>query len=97
MQSCQQPLDFVVAENERIFFKVNGTHTVYLTGNYVIPVNEPGLSDDSDEEDSDEEDSDDYDLTPDELLEEEYESDALDGLDNPRVVEVDTEDEVPKF
>ncbi|KMU72743.1 hypothetical protein CISG_03177 [Coccidioides immitis RMSCC 3703] len=81
-KNYQQPLDFVVAEDERIFFKVTGTHTVYLTGNYVLPLDE------RDDEESEEED-DEYDLSPDEdelaLLEgDEEESDDLDDLENPR-------------
>ena len=57
---------------------------------------------DDEDEDSDEDD-DDYDLSPDEL---EYamgedmsedESDDLDGLEDPRVTEVDSEEEAPKL
>jgi FK506-binding nuclear protein len=57
---------------------------------------------DDEEEDSDEDDED-YDLSPDEL---EYamgeglsddESDELDGLEDPRVTEVDSEEEAPKL
>ncbi|TPR04665.1 Apolipoprotein O family protein [Aspergillus niger] len=33
-KNCQQPLDIVVNEEEPVFFKVTGTHTIYLTGNY---------------------------------------------------------------
>ncbi|KAI1931205.1 peptidylprolyl isomerase fpr3 [Ophidiomyces ophidiicola] len=86
-QMCQQALDFVVAEDERIFFKVTGTHTVYLTGNYVTPLdeNEP------------DEDDDDYDLSPDEdelgLMEEDDESDELDDMEDPRIMEIDTDEE----
>nr|KMM65424.1 FK506-binding protein 4 [Coccidioides posadasii RMSCC 3488] len=90
-KNYQQPLDFVVAEDERIFFKVTGTHTVYLTGNYVLPLDE------RDDEESEEED-DEYDLSPDEdelaLLEgDEEESDDLDDLENPRIMEIDTDEE----
>lgn len=57
--------------------------------------------DDEDSED-DEDDEDDYDLSPDEL---EYgladdmsdESDALDDVEDPRVTEVESEDEAPKL
>jgi FK506-binding nuclear protein len=97
-------LDITVAEGERVFFKVTGTHTVYLTGNYVIPAEE-GHShyDEEDDEDADEED--DYDLSPDEddlvdigdLLDDE-EEDELDGLANPRVTEIESdEEEAPKL
>ncbi|KAK4153385.1 hypothetical protein C8A00DRAFT_43676 [Chaetomidium leptoderma] len=89
----QQPIDITVGEGEKIFFSVKGTHTVYLTGNYVVPQDE--------EEDSDEEYSDDeYDLPP--GLEDEDEdemSDELDGIDDtPRIKEIDTdEEEAPKL
>jgi FK506-binding nuclear protein len=92
-QNYQQPLDITVNHGEKVFFVVTGSHTVYLTGNYIM---------DDDEEDSDEDD-DDYDLSPDEL---DYamgegmsddESDELDGLEDPRVTEVDSEDEAPKL
>ena len=51
-QHCQQPLDITVAEGERVFFKVTGTHTVYLTGNYVIPAEEGPSEYDEDEDDA---------------------------------------------
>lgn len=82
----------MIAEGERIFFRVTGTHTVYLTGNYVTPLDEP-------EEDSeDEDDEDDYDLSPDEdelalMGEDDEESDELDDMDDPRVMEIDSEEE----
>lgn len=67
---------------------------MYLTGNYIM---------DDDEEDS-EDDEDDYDLSPDELelamgeMDDEDESDELDDVDNPRIAEVDSdEEEVPKL
>lgn len=89
-QNYQQPLDITVNHGEKVFFVVTGTHTVYLTGNYVM--------DDGDEEDSDEEE---YDLSPDELDYEmgdsDEESDELDDLENPRVTEVDSEEEAPKL
>lgn len=90
----QQPLDFVVAEGEKVFFKVSGNLTVHLTGNYVMPIDEP--SDDEDEEEGE------YDLSPDEedeldgldaLLNGGDESDELDDLEDPRVMEVDTDEE----
>lgn len=91
-QNYQQPIDITVLEGENVFFLVSGTHSVYLTGNYVIPV---------DEEDDDEEDSDDeYDLPPglDELDDSEL-SDELDEIEGvPRVKEIDTDDEeAPKL
>lgn len=87
----------MVGEDERVFFKVTGTHTVHLTGNYVIPM------DDGQAKLYDEEEDADYDLSPDEdeldedaldALEDE-ESDELDDLEDPRVTEVASEDEAP--
>lgn len=71
---------------------MTGTHTVYLTGNYIM--------DDGDDSETDEDDE--YDLSPDELdyamgEDSEDESDELDDVDNPRVTEVDSEEEVPKL
>ncbi|RDW93767.1 FKBP-type peptidyl-prolyl cis-trans isomerase [Aspergillus mulundensis] len=101
-RNYQQTLDITVAEGERVFFKATGTHTIYLTGNYVMPIDEP--EDDYDE--SDEDDEEDYDLSPDEdeldidelMMGEDDESDDLDDLENPRITEVDTdEEEAPKL
>ncbi|BCR92749.1 peptidylprolyl isomerase fpr4 [Aspergillus chevalieri] len=96
----QQALDITVAEGEPIFFKVTGTHSVYLTGNYVMPA-----EDGHDHDHSDEEEEDDYDLSPDEdeldmddVMDEDEEDDKLDGLENPRVTEVESEEEeAPKL
>lgn len=74
---------------------MTGTHTVYLTGNYVMPMDEGrgplGMDEDEDE----------YDLSPDEDelgIDDDEESDDLDQLENPRVTEVDTdEEEAPKL
>ena len=101
-QNYQQPLDIVVGEDEKVFFKVSGSHEIHLTGNYVIPMDDsegrPGM---------DEDDEDDYDLSPDELDEDELaelnkmvdgdESDELDEMDDPRITEVDTDEEAPKL
>jgi FK506-binding nuclear protein len=88
----------VVGEGEKVFFKVSGTHTVHLTGNYVIPQDDGSASlYDEDEEEED------YDLSPDEdelgaLEDMDEESDALDDLEDPRVTELDSgEDEAPKL
>ncbi|KAI9720627.1 MAG: hypothetical protein M1812_002807 [Candelaria pacifica] len=87
-KNYQQPLDITIAEDERVFFKVSGTHTIYLTGNYVVPAD--GHRHDE-EIDSEEED---YDLSPDEdELDDEEESDLLDALEDPRVTEVDSEED----
>ncbi|KAL3478127.1 hypothetical protein BJX99DRAFT_256892 [Aspergillus californicus] len=100
-RNYQQTLDITVAEDERVFFKVTGTHTIYLTGNYVMPLDEGRPPYDDDEED----DEDDYDLSPDEdeldldelMMGEDDESDDLDDLENPRITEVDSEEETPKL
>ncbi|KAK7888027.1 peptidylprolyl isomerase fpr3 [Exophiala xenobiotica] len=100
-KNYQQPIDFVVGEGEKVFFKVSGTHTVHLTGNYVIPQDDGQAS----LYDEDDEDEDVYDLSPDEdeldLLEgagSDSESDELDDLEDPRVTEVgEDEAEVPKL
>ncbi|KUJ22461.1 uncharacterized protein LY89DRAFT_607061 [Mollisia scopiformis] len=99
----QQPLDITIAENERVFFKVTGTNTIYLTGNYVIPDdNGHNHRHEVYDSDSDDEDDEDYDLSPDEdeleLEMDDDESDDLDTLENPRITEVDSEDEeAPKL
>ena len=99
-QSYQQPLDFVIGEGEKVFFKVSGTHTVHLTGNYVIPQDDGQTSFfDEDGDDSEE----DYDLSPDEdeldaIQSTDEESDDLDDLEDPRITEADEdEEEAPKL
>lgn len=94
MQNYQQPLDITVNHGEKVFFVVSGTHTIYLTGNYIM----------DDDESEDDEDEDDYDLSPDELdyaMGEDLsddESDELDDVENPRVTEVESEEEeAPKL
>ena len=93
-QNYQQPLDLTIGEDQRAFFKVSGTHTIYLTGNYVVPAHDGHKHDDF-EDDSDI----DYNLSPDEdELDGEEESDELDDLEDPRITEVDTdEEETPKL
>lgn len=99
-KNYQQPLDITIAENERVFFKVSGTHTIYLTGNYVVP-DDHGHNHHHEVYDSeDDEDDEDYDLSPDEdeLEIDEDESDDLDALEDPRITEVDSDDEeAPKL
>ncbi|KAK4097915.1 hypothetical protein N658DRAFT_488815 [Parathielavia hyrcaniae] len=93
-RTYQQPIDITIGEGEKIFFSVKGTHSVFLTGNYVVPQDE---EDDDDEEESDDE----YDLPP--GLEDEDSDDMSDELDNvdgaARVEEIDTdeEEEAPKL
>ncbi|KAF5571813.1 FK506-binding 4 [Fusarium phyllophilum] len=90
-RNYQQPLDITVNHGEKVFFVVTGTHTIYLTGNYIM------------DDDEDDEDEDDYDLSPDELEyalegEESDESDELDGVQDPRVQEIESdEEEAPKL
>lgn len=71
-----------------MWFKVTGTHSVFLTGNYIEPVG-TGY-DDEDDEDSEEDDDDlmDYDLEPDE-----DELDELDDLADPRIMELEEEED----
>lgn len=91
-KNCQQTLDLTIGEDQTAYFKVSGTHTIYLTGNYVVPADsghnhEHELYDGEDEED-------DYDMSPDEdELEDDEESDELDTLEDPRITEVASEDE----
>ena len=96
IKNYQQPLDITIAENERVFFKVSGTHTIYLTGNYVIP-DDDGHNHHHEVYDSDSDEEGDYDLSPDEdeleLDLDDEESDDLDGLEDPRITEVDSDDE----
>ncbi|KAL6714438.1 peptidylprolyl isomerase fpr3 [Lecanora helva] len=88
-KTYQQPLDITIPEDQPAYFKVSGTHAVYLTGNYVIPP-------DDDRNHQHDEDSDDYDMSPDEEelgLMEDDESDELDDIEDPRITEVGTDDE----
>ncbi|KAI0136594.1 hypothetical protein BJ170DRAFT_662496 [Xylariales sp. AK1849] len=94
-RNYQQPLNITIGPNEKVFFIVSGTHTIHLTGNYVVDVNE--------ETDSDSEEDDEYDDFPESLEElygegsDESEEDELDGLEDPRVTEVDSEEDAPKL
>ncbi|KAH6644445.1 FK506-binding protein 3 [Boeremia exigua] len=94
-RNYQQPLDITVREGEEVYLQVDGTHDVYVTGNYIA------FPEDDDEDEEDEYDEE-YDLSPDEDeldLDEmdESEEDELDGLENPRITEVDSEEEAPKL
>lgn len=93
-QNYQQPLDITIGENQRAYFKVSGTHTIYLTGNYLMP------ADDRRHEIYGDEDEEDYDFSPDEgELDGSSESDELDDLQDPRITELVSEDddEPPKL
>ena len=99
-KNYQQPLEITVGEHERVYFSSNGTHDIYLTGNYVLPVDDHDHDHDGEDYDSEEMD---YDLEPDsdEIVseEEEDEDDELDSLPDPRITELsDTDDEeAPKL
>jgi FK506-binding nuclear protein len=74
-----------------VLFKVSGTHSVFLTGNYVEPAGQ-SAQDDYDSED----DEDEYDLEPDSDEELDIdEEDELDDIDDPRIMEIDDEEEAP--
>ena len=86
-----------IGEDQTAYFKVSGTHTIYLTGNYVVPADsgrddEQGFYDGEDEEDG-------YDMSPDDDEVDGDESDELDALEDPRITEVASEDdeEPPKL
>jgi FK506-binding nuclear protein len=92
-QNYQQALDITIREGEEVYLQVDGTHDVYVTGNYIaFP---------DDEEDDEEDEDEDYDLSPDEdeldLDEMDESEDELDDLENPRITEVDSEEEAPKL
>ncbi|KAL8715973.1 MAG: hypothetical protein Q9220_000640 [cf. Caloplaca sp. 1 TL-2023] len=95
-KNYQQTLDLTIGEDQRAFFKVSGTHAVYLSGNYVIPA-ESVRGHTHDDSDDDDDESGYYDLSPgEEELDEEDESDELDNLEDPRVTEVGTDEEEEK-
>ncbi|KAK5168791.1 peptidylprolyl isomerase fpr3 [Saxophila tyrrhenica] len=93
-QLYQQPLDITIGEDEHVWFKVTGTHTIYLTGNYVEPAGDANRMYDPDSDDEG-----DYDLEPDEdeVDDEDLEEvDELDDMDDPRITELgEEEDEAP--
>lgn len=93
----QQTLDITVGVDEEVYFKVDGTHTVHLTGNYVEP---PHSHDDEYDSEDDEEDDDDYGMYPtaedlDSDVDEDEEEDELDDMADPRVTEVASDDDAP--
>ena len=76
-----------------MLFQVSGTHTIYLTGNYVVG------PDDSDDDDYNEMGGE-YDLEPDDdEIDYEGDSDELDDVEDPRITELgsDEEEEAPKL
>jgi FK506-binding nuclear protein len=103
-QHYQQAVDITINEGEEAYFRVIGTHSVHLTGNYIVPEEDILGSDSDDESESDDEIIDPamYGLEHlDEISEEDSEDsedDELDDLDDPRIMEVESdEDEVPKL
>lgn len=89
-----------IPEDQRAYFKVSGTHAIYLTGNYVVPADN-GHSHDNELYDGDDDEVD-YDMSPDEdELDVDEESDDLDTLEDPRITEMgsddEDDDEVPKL
>jgi len=90
-RNYQQTLDITIGDDERVLFKVSGTHSVFLTGNYVEPIGGQGQDDEDDEYDED-----DYDLEPDSDEELDMdEEDELDDIEDPRIMEIDEEEEAP--
>jgi FK506-binding nuclear protein len=104
LKHYQQPLDITINEGDECYFRVTGTHAIYLTGNFIVPEDE--IISDSEEESDDEDEMDELD---DELLgrlgddyddetDEDEEDDELDDLEDPRVTEVDSDDDgVPQL
>lgn len=94
-QNYQQPLDITVREGEEVYLQVDGTHDVFVTGNYIA------FPEEDDEDDEDDYSEEDYDLSGDEdeleLDEMDQSEDELDELENPRITEVDSEEEAPKL
>ena len=86
IQNYQQPITLTIRDSEEIFFKVIGNYDIYLTGNYIRNHNQGEHEDEYDE---------DYDLSPseDELYAEPDSEDELDGLENPRIQEIDSDAE----
>ena len=78
-------------EADQVFFKVSGTHDVYLTGNYLEHESARNYDDLMDMEDEDEED----DISEDDL-DDEDEEDELDGLADPRITEIPSAEASPE-
>jgi FK506-binding nuclear protein len=92
-QNYQQTLDITVREGEEVYLQVDGTHDIYVTGNYIA------FPEDDDEDEEDEYDEEYDELSGDDELDidemDEDEEDELDDLENPRITEVDSEEEAP--
>jgi len=92
-RNYQQTLDITVREGEEVYLQVDGTHDIYVTGNYIA------FPEDDDEDEEDEYDEEYDELSGDDELDidemDEDEEDELDNLENPRITEVDSEEEAP--
>ncbi|KAI9850324.1 MAG: peptidylprolyl isomerase fpr4 [Thelocarpon superellum] len=89
----QQAIDLTIREDEDVYFRVYGTHSIFLTGNYVNDYAANLVESDEDEDEDGE--AEEYDLSPDDD-ELEDESDELDALADPRITELlSDEDEAP--
>ncbi|KAI0175665.1 hypothetical protein GGR52DRAFT_537684 [Hypoxylon sp. FL1284] len=93
-RNYQQALDITIGPDEEVFFIVKGTHAVCLTGNYLIDTD----SAPSDTEDDDD-DEDEYSMQGiEEYDTDDSEPDMLDDLQDPRITEIESDDEeAPKL
>ncbi|KAF2965366.1 hypothetical protein GQX73_g8195 [Xylaria multiplex] len=89
-RNYQQPLDITIGAEEQVFFVVKGTHAIHLTGNYIVDTDDLSESEDGDD--------DDYELPEGIDGVDDYDSDSevdeLDDIQDPRVTEVDSDEEV---
>jgi len=95
-KAYQVPLDLTIRLDEECYFRNSGHTTIYLTGNFVI--SPPEEDDEEEDYDSDEEDDGLIQLANGGLEDEleysgESEDDVLDGLVDPRVMEIDMDEE----
>ncbi|KAF3221509.1 peptidylprolyl isomerase fpr4 [Orbilia oligospora] len=100
-KTYQQPLQLTVGDGEPVFFKVTGSYTVYLTGNYVTePRQLPpsyGGDDSEDEEDLYSDDEDEFDMDAEDELQQvlaQLKSGAYDDVDADSDEESDDLDDV---
>ena len=92
-QNYQHPLNIYIGnvdEADQIFFKVSGTHDVFLTGNYLEHERTGNYNDLMDMEDEEEDD-----ISEDEL-DDEDEEDELDGIADPRITEIHSAEASPE-
>ncbi|KAI0195958.1 hypothetical protein F4808DRAFT_324802 [Astrocystis sublimbata] len=90
-RNYQQTLDITIGPEEQVFFVVKGTHAIHLTGNYIVDVDDLSDSEGEDEDDFDLPEGidgmDEYDSDDD------SEADDLDDISDPRITEVESDDE----